>query len=178
MDGVTPHVDLTWFVARVGPFAEFKIADELMALGLDAYAPWETVWCANPRRTWLGKVRKFPLIPRYIFVKLDLERPRTDIVEGISGVKMLRTATGKPCLVHGAALDQIRWHQIRGLYDHTTGNNASAKRKAKRALHDAVREAQVGQLNPRGAKAVTAVKIPEATGRTHPFGPTYRVVSR
>lgn len=170
--------DLTWFVARVPPLVEFKVADGLMELGLDAYAPWETVWCVNPKRKWLGKERKLPLIPGYVFVKLDCKRPRTDLVEGLENVRLLRASGGNPCKVYGDALDRIRWHQIRGLYDQTTQNNATAKRKAKKALREAVREAQIGKQNPRGARALVAEKMAEASTKIHPFGPTYTVVSR
>lgn len=168
---IEPADELVWFVARVRPLAEFKVVDELIGLGLDAYAPWETVWCVNPRRTWLGKVRKFPLIPGYVFTMLDLEHPRTDLVEGPDGVEMLRTTSGNLCPVRGPALDRIRWHQIRGLYDHTTGNNATAKRKAKKELRAAVSEAQAGKLYPRGPRDRAAEKV-------HPYGETYRVVSK
>jgi transcription antitermination factor NusG len=164
--------DLVWFVARVRhPLSEFKVVDDLLDRGVDAYAPWETVWSVNRRRTWLRKVRKFAMIPRYIFVKLDPDKPRTDLIEDIVGVELLRTSDGAPCQVRGEQLDRIRWHQIRGLYDHTTENNATAKRKAKKELRAAVSEAEAGKRYPRGPRE-------RAIARTHPYGETYRVASK
>jgi transcription antitermination factor NusG len=125
-----------WFVAHTAPRTEFAIVDALLKLGLDAYCPWETHVRRHARKSWVQEKVKIPLMSRYVFVELDADRPRTDLVEDIDGVEgMLRQAGGSLSRVTGQQLDLIRWKQICGLFDWTRdGYTVSAKRNAKREV--------------------------------------------
>ncbi len=101
------QINIPWFVVYVKPRNEKKAAQQLQDLGLTVYCPLIT-----QIRQWSDRKKKVetPLIPSYIFVKL--EESRRDIVFQVPGVLRYLFWLGKPAIArHEEIVVMQQWLQ-------------------------------------------------------------------
>ena len=113
-----------WFIVRIAPRAERRVMVHLHELKIPAYLPCEVQW----RRRRNRKLRvKFPLLPGYAFVKLDLNERGEPI--GVFDVCTTNGVTGMvgehfPRAVDWASLMRLHTAERAGEFDHTPAEKA------------------------------------------------------
>jgi transcriptional antiterminator RfaH len=83
---VIERLNPSWYVAQTHPNAEGKAALQLERQGFEIYLPRYMKTTRHARRT---RVHPVPLFPRYIFIRVDVEKQRWRAVNATSGVTCL-----------------------------------------------------------------------------------------
>ena len=94
---------MPWYVLYTKPRQEKKIADGLIALGIDAYCPLVTTI-----KQWSDRKKKVevPLIASYVFV--NIEAHKRDAVFEVSGIVRYLFWLGKPAVVRSIEIETLR----------------------------------------------------------------------
>ena len=83
---------LEWYAVEVAPQKEFTVKEILTRLNFDCFLPVERRWRRRNRYSKQKVRRKFPLLPRYIFVAIGDATPgwhslfEIDAVMGVVGI--------------------------------------------------------------------------------------------
>ena len=94
-----------WYVVHAKPNSEVRAALNLDRQGFEAYLPLYLGQRRHARRT--ERVAK-PLFPRYLFVRLDLDRDPWRAVNGTFGVSHLVAVNGMPAPVPDSVVEVTR----------------------------------------------------------------------
>ena len=94
---------MRWYVLYTKPRQEKKVADNLNALGIEAYCPLVTVV-----KQWSDRKKKvqLPLINSYVFVNIE-EHQREDVFK-VSGIVRYLFWLGKPAVVRAIEIEALK----------------------------------------------------------------------
>jgi transcriptional antiterminator RfaH len=101
-----------WYLAHTRPNSERKAELNLNAQGFTTFFPQIEKTIRHARR--LKTVRR-PLFPRYLFIRLDIERDRWLSVCGTIGVNRLFTQDGRPVAVPLGIVEDLLAHSDAGV---------------------------------------------------------------
>jgi transcriptional antiterminator RfaH len=96
---------IRWYVAYTQPGKENLAAGQLLAQGFKTYLPKYRKTIRHARKV---KNIKVPLFPRYLFVKIDLDRSRWRAIDGTRGVSHLLTMGEKPSAIPSGIVEEIK----------------------------------------------------------------------
>ena len=92
-----------WYVLHSKPRKEHFLAEQLRLREIDLFYPQHPVKTVNPRAR---KVR--PYFPGYVFVRIDLDRQGTSLLDWMPGATGLVAFGGEPARVSDALIQAIR----------------------------------------------------------------------
>ena len=94
---------MEWFALYTKPRNEKRVAENLAALGIEAYCPLVTTI-----KQWSDRKKKVesPLIPSYVFVKIE-EANRKDVFQ-VSGVVQYVFWLGKPAKIKPQEIEALK----------------------------------------------------------------------
>lgn len=94
---------MPWYVLYTKPRQEKKVADGLIAIGIEAYCPLVTVV-----KQWSDRKKKVevPLINSYVFV--HIEEHKRDAVFEVSGIVRYLFWLGKPGMVRAIEIEALQ----------------------------------------------------------------------
>lgn len=97
-----------WFVIHTHASGEARALFNLRRQGFDAYLPQYRKQRRHARRT---ETVSAPLFPRYLFVRLDMERERWRSILSTFGVHHVVSHGGRPAPVPDGLVEEIRRHE-------------------------------------------------------------------
>ena len=94
---------MEWFALYTKPRNEKRVAENLAALGIEAYCPLVTTI-----KQWSDRKKKVesPLIPSYVFVKIE-ESNRKDVFQ-VAGVVQYVFWLGKPAIIKPQEIEVLK----------------------------------------------------------------------
>ena len=94
---------MPWYVLYTKPRQEKKVADSLIAIGIEAYCPIVTVV-----KQWSDRKKKvqIPLINSYVFV--NIEEHHREAVFKVSGIVRYLFWLGKPAVVRAIEIEALK----------------------------------------------------------------------
>lgn len=94
---------MEWFALYTKPRNEKRVAENLVALGIEAYCPLVTTI-----KQWSDRKKKVesPLIPSYVFVKIE-ESNRKDVFQ-VAGVVQYVFWLGKPAIIKPQEIEVLK----------------------------------------------------------------------
>lgn len=95
---------LRWFIIRSGFLSERRVAEDIGRLGLATFVP---VYVEERRKGGRKTSRMRVLFPRYLFVGLDMDRPRYDLVNDNGRFDRFLRFEDKPISVTAPVLQEI-----------------------------------------------------------------------
>ena len=95
-----------WYVLHSKPRKEHFLAEQLRLREIDLFYPQHPVKTVNPRAR---KVR--PYFPGYVFVRIDLDRQGTSLLDWMPGATGLVAFDGQPASVPETLIHAIR-HRV------------------------------------------------------------------
>lgn len=96
---------MRWYVAYTQPGRESLAAGQLSAQGFKTYLPQYRKTIRHARKV---KNISTPLFPRYLFVKIDLDRNRWRSVNNTRGISYLLTMGDEPSAVPSGIVEEIQ----------------------------------------------------------------------
>ena len=102
---MTTAVAADWYVAQTHPNAESKAVAHLERQGFETYLPRYMKTARHARRVNLLKA---PLFPRYVFVRVDMEKQRWRVINSTIGVTCLVGHGGNPLPVQSDIVDGLK----------------------------------------------------------------------
>lgn len=100
-----------WYVVHTQPQAEMRALANLRRQGYEAYLPRCRKWRRHARKT---DIVAAPLFPRYLFLRLDVERDRWRPVLSTFGVSSLVCRAGLPAPVPEGIVESIQGREDAG----------------------------------------------------------------
>jgi len=135
-----------WYVIRSKPQKEQFLWEQLVMRNIKADLPQLTIKPVNPRSR-----KNRPYFPGYLFVKVDVERLGTTILNAIPGSTGLVMFGGE-----AASIPDALWEEIHQKVAEINNNRRSAERDSRKGAPVWIRE---GPLS--GYQAIFDVRLPE-----------------
>src|SRR5262249_60023641 len=98
-------IGAAWYVARTAPHRETSAGKRIEEAGYGCYLPMQTRTIRHARRVL--EVKR-PLFARHLFVQIDPSRQGFYPVRLCRGVEEILGATGIPCRVSDAVVEELR----------------------------------------------------------------------
>lgn len=127
-----------WFVIVTNIGCQVRAQLGLEASGYRTFLAHKTVWVSHAR---IRKMKRKPLLDRYLFVEIDPNRQSFEAVRQTNGVESILTDRGYPAIVPRAWVEELLLRQLRGEFDFASKEQLppNAMVEIIEGIHDSLR---------------------------------------
>jgi transcription antitermination factor NusG len=106
-----------WYVITTNPGCQVRAQLGLAAAGYRTFLAQYTAWVTHAR---IRKMKRKPLLNRYLFVEVDPNRQSFETIRCTNGVESILTISGVPMAVPSAWVEELIVRQLRGEFDYAS----------------------------------------------------------
>jgi transcription antitermination factor NusG len=106
-----------WYVITTNPGCQTRAQLGLAAAGYRTFLAQYTAWVTHAR---IRKMKRKPLLNRYLFVEVDPNQQSFETIRQTNGVESILTISGVPMAVPSLWVEELISRQLRGEFDYAS----------------------------------------------------------